>query len=239
MKKFFIYTLEDPISLKIRYIGLTSKKLSVRLSGHCASLEKSKSHKTNWIKKLIVQGRKPIIKELDIAYSLEEACELEIYWIDQFKQWGFDLTNATIGGEGVIGYKYDKEMYKVLAQKLSKPILQYDIKGNFIKKWNSILDAAKYFNCGSTAIRHALVDYKRTSNNFFWRYYEKDYPEKINVSVLSGNVIPLKVYDIVLDITTTYMSKQEAFATVGRPSNYSKYVNKDKYFKKRYKFMLC
>jgi hypothetical protein len=239
MKKFIIYTLQDPISLDIRYIGLTSVKLSVRLSGHCTKSKDCNSHKTNWIKKLKMQNQKPIIKELDRANSLEEACDLEIYWIGQFKQWGFDLTNATLGGEGTLGFKHSHEKYKILAKKLSKSILQYDLEGNFIKKWDSILDAAKYFNCGSSTLRHALVDLSRTSNNYFWRYNEKNYPLKINVNLLAGNKIMLKVHDILLDTVTTYLSTDSAFKVTGRPTNYKKYIDTNKYFKKRYKFMSC
>jgi hypothetical protein len=264
MKEFIIYTLQDPFSLDVKYIGLTSQKLNVRLSAHWTTFNNKKSHKVHWIKKLKKLNQKPIIKELDIAYSLKEAADLEKYWISQFKTWGFKLTNTTEGGEGALGYKHDletvlkmkqiqalkpkkpktpklskEEQYLLIAQKLSKSILQYDLNGIFIKKWNSILEAAKAFGCKSSTIRHALVDYKRTSNNSFWRYYKDDYPQQINVNVLVGNIIPLKVYDAVLDITTTYPSKQDAFTAVGRPSNYSKYVNKDKYFKKRFKFILC
>jgi hypothetical protein len=264
VKEFIIYTLQDPISLEIRYIGLTSQKLNVRLSAHWTTFNNKKSHKVHWIKKLKKLNQKPIIKELDIAYSLEEATALEKYWISQFKTWGFKLTNTTEGGEGALGYRHDletivrmkqiqalkprkpkktklskEEQYLLISQKLSKPILQYDLNGVFIKKWNSILEAAKSFGCKSSTIRHALVNNTRVSQNYFWRYYKDNFELSITVNKLTGNVSKLKVFDKLLNLTTLYESSSAAFAVTGRPTNYKKYIDTNKYFKIRFKFMAC
>jgi hypothetical protein len=264
MKKFIIYTLQDPVSLEIRYVGLTSQRLNVRLSSHWNTFSNKKSHKVNWIKKLRKSNQKPLIIELDIAYSLKEAAYLEKYWISQLKTWGFKLTNTTEGGEGALGYKHDletkmrmkqiqalkpkkpkkpklskEEKYLVISQKLSKPILQYDLNGTFIKKWNSILEAAKWFGCKSSAIRHALVDNTKVSQNYFWRYFKDDFEVKITVNKLIGNVSKLKVFDKLLNVTTMYESSSAAFAVTGRPTNYKKYIKNGNYFKKRFKFISC
>lgn len=52
--KVIIYTLKDPITNEIRYIGRTREsKLYIRLSGHM-SMGKSNhnTYKKNWIKKI-------------------------------------------------------------------------------------------------------------------------------------------------------------------------------------------
>jgi hypothetical protein len=259
VKKFIIYTLQDPISLEIRYIGLTSQKLNVRLSAHWTTFNNKKSHKVHWIKKLKKLNQKPIIKELDVAYSLKEAADLEKYWISQFKTWGFKLTNTTDGGEGALGYKHDletmlrmkqiqalkpkkpkkpklskEEQYLLISQKLSRPVLQYDLNGIFIKKWNSILEAAKSFGCKSSTIRHALVNNTRVSQNYFWRYCKDGFELTITVKKLTGNVSKLKVFDKLLNVTTVYESSSAAFVVTGRPTNYKNYIKNGNYFKKRF-----
>ena len=55
-------------------------------------IEKSPTKKNNWIKKLRKNNLKPIADILDVV----EDCESnfwEIYWISQFRTWGFKLKN--------------------------------------------------------------------------------------------------------------------------------------------------
>ena len=99
----YIYTLKDPITYEIKYIGKTKSSLDKRLRGHIDEclLKKNprKSYKINWIKGLLKQNLKPIIEELD-STELDNWEWLEQYWISQFKNWGFKLTNMTDGGDG-------------------------------------------------------------------------------------------------------------------------------------------
>jgi len=101
--KTFIYTLSDPNTKEIRYIG-KSNNLNYRLKKHINESKNKRTHKEKWVDSLIVKGLSPIIEILDIvdetAWSFYET-----YWISQFKTWGFDLTNGTSGGEGSDGFK--------------------------------------------------------------------------------------------------------------------------------------
>jgi group I intron endonuclease len=95
--KYTIYKLIDPISNEIRYIGLTFNDLKQRLKSHYS--ENSKSHKSNWVKSLKLNGLKPIIESIEEnILSYNEVCEREIYWIDKFKSEGHPLTNTDSGG---------------------------------------------------------------------------------------------------------------------------------------------
>jgi hypothetical protein len=51
-----------------------------------------------------------------------------------------------------------------------KQILQYDLDGNFIKEWESILSASKFINRHPTSIEDALHNRSRTCANFIWKY---------------------------------------------------------------------
>lgn len=94
-----IYTLTDPITNQIRYVGKTNRSLHARLC--CHLITKERNHRANWIKGLIKKGKKPIIEIIeecdDATWKIYEK-----YWISQFKTWGFNLVNATEGGEGGI-----------------------------------------------------------------------------------------------------------------------------------------
>jgi len=96
MEKIYIYTLSHPITNEIRYVGQTKHNLEQRLQGHLKS--KDKTHRTNWIKSLIINGLKPKIELLETV-NKENGSDSEIFWIMMIKSWGFKLCNLTEGGE--------------------------------------------------------------------------------------------------------------------------------------------
>jgi len=69
MEKVIIYVLIDPLTLKVRYIGRTKCSLEKRLGEHISKskLEYNFTHKCNWIKSLLKQNLKPIIRKLCIV----------------------------------------------------------------------------------------------------------------------------------------------------------------------------
>ena len=95
--KYTIYKLIDPTTNEIRYIGLTFNSLKQRLKSHYN--EKSKSHKCAWINKLKELGLKPIIESIEENISTyEDACDREIFHLEDYKSKGHDLTNHATGG---------------------------------------------------------------------------------------------------------------------------------------------
>lgn len=108
-----IYTLEHPITKEVRYVGKTSKRLKDRYWNHISCFYNN-SYKDNWIKSLLNQGLRPVIKELDICE--DDGNALETYWIAQFRAWGFKLTNLTDGGEGTVGIKRSEEYTKRMSE---------------------------------------------------------------------------------------------------------------------------
>lgn len=160
-----IYTLKDPITNEVRYIGKTKRKLVDRMYSHTSNykLEKEKSYKNSWIKSLKNKNLKPIIEELDLVE--ENNWEFwEQFYINLFRSWGFKLTNMTKGGEGssggkgCLGYKHTEEAKKRIsianskpkskewiqnaAKGKYKPISQYDLQNNYIRDWESTTTAA-------------------------------------------------------------------------------------------------
>jgi len=189
-----IYTLEDPITGKIHYIGVTVRDLKKRFYDHCSNYYLKKyNHKTaTWIKSLKKQNLKPIIKSLvevnnDVRYAEE------IFYIELFKSWGFDLKNHTIGGSGGVFVKRKpfkhteetkkrisiansksrpKEWVKNAALSHSKAIIQLDLNNNFIKEYISATEAAIFLGDISKKknICSVLKNKRKTAYGYKWKF---------------------------------------------------------------------
>lgn len=95
--EILIYTLSDPDTNEVRYLGITSRTLKKRLGEHLNN--KNKTHNGNWIQKLLKSGKTPVITLLTTTTKkLWE--EDEKFWIIQLRAWGFNLTNTAEGGKG-------------------------------------------------------------------------------------------------------------------------------------------
>jgi hypothetical protein len=136
----YIYTLEHPITNEIRYIGKTNSP-DRRLHHHWTVGYKSNNKTGNWLKSLKKLKLKPIMTIID--ESTDNWQQLEMYWISQFKTWGFILTNHTDGGEGAYG----------AGQWNNKPVSAYTKDGKFIKSFESQKQCAEYFKTSQSNVK--------------------------------------------------------------------------------------
>lgn len=170
----FIYTLSDPDTDEIRYIGKTVKSLKQRLTNHIYTSKKINNHRCNWIKSIINRDKKPLIKLLD-SCQWNESQQLEEYWINQFKNWGFNLVNATDGGEGNLGLKLSKERKDKLVASVSRIVYQYDLQGNFINEYSSVAEAARSIGYKSRCkIGEVALGRRAMAANYQWSYVKLD-----------------------------------------------------------------
>ena len=122
----------------------------------------------------------------------------ECYWIEQFKQWGFDLKNGNRGGGGVTqhslksklktsstlkGRTVTEEWRQKISQNtklanISGPVYQYDKQENFIKKWDAACLAEDFYNPGDRRkrdnIRACVRGKQKTAYGFLWKEVEKE-----------------------------------------------------------------
>lgn len=89
-----MYCLVDPLAIDVRYVGVTSKRLKVRLAWH---LKKPTNWRTAaWFRSLSSRGLRPTIRLLQMCeHDRWEVCEMQ--WIAWFRARG-DLLNIDGGG---------------------------------------------------------------------------------------------------------------------------------------------
>jgi hypothetical protein len=99
MKTTYIYALIDPRDDQVRYVGKADNVKERFMSHLRESKTNAKSHKCAWIRTLIAEGLKPVVKTLE-EVNIDEWQKAEIYYIQEFRKMGVNLTNHTIGGDG-------------------------------------------------------------------------------------------------------------------------------------------
>lgn len=119
---FTIYALIDPATGEPRYIGQTRVSLADRLRTHYK--KGPPTHKTNWLTKLKQQGLRPVIRELYKCYDGNTADAAEIFFIANFKERGFKLTNISLGGaNGIIVHSAESKA-KMSSSKAGKKLTE-------------------------------------------------------------------------------------------------------------------
>lgn len=96
----YIYVLKDPRDLAIRYVGKSDNPKKRLSTGHLS--DKSNCPRVSWIKSLKKQGLRPIEEVIDKVLDNEWE-EKEIYWINHYKEKGYNLVNWAKGGKGGSG----------------------------------------------------------------------------------------------------------------------------------------
>lgn len=206
-----IYSITDPRNNELRYIGKSFKHaFRDRCSSHknLRYNNENTAHVNNWLACILSDGYKPIIEIVD-EIPTEDWRFWEIYWIAQFKQWGFDLTNICKGGEGAEGVKRSKEsvLKSIETKKLNGT---YGSGGRFYGKDHSnsvpiykicinTLDIIEEFECinravDSEKITSATFSYRLNSkhsfNGFYWIYKNKFnlFLEEVKSGIYTKNV---------------------------------------------------
>ena len=123
MRTWVVYTLEDPRGGGVRYVGVTHQKTRTRLAGHMSRARKERRyHLTAWVGSLLDAGVEPVLKVVESGTGADWA-EAEVRWIHRYREMGFDLTNATDGGEGCPGHSVSPEAReKIAAAHRGKPL---------------------------------------------------------------------------------------------------------------------
>lgn len=108
-KLFSMYTLIDPETGHIRYIGQTCRKVTTRFSQHKAAAKKGTKQKLYaWIKGLLLKGKEPVCEEVFRGCTKNEINDLEYKWIGLFRGSEY-LLNRSDGGATNTGWGHSEE----------------------------------------------------------------------------------------------------------------------------------
>lgn len=111
----YIYSLTDPITQEIRYVGKTTAP-ERRYIAHRNATD-GRHDKRAWVKSLKAAGRVPlldVLEEVDCDEKSQMWADAERYWIAYLRFIGCPLLNFSAGGYG--GYKHKPETIEVIRQ---------------------------------------------------------------------------------------------------------------------------
>ncbi len=210
--KTFIYTLSDPITLKVRYVG-KSNDPKKRLYDHLSCCYLTHTHKNNWIKSLLENNTKPILNIID-EVSINEWQFWEKYWITKLKESGENLTNHTEGGNGMIKHSYNTiEKMKIRHKEFpnynkssDKDIFidVYLLQQKYITENLSLNKCATFFGVAKSTI------FKRLKENNISKL-KSDWIEQISVRPKR----PVLQYDINMNFIKEWESTKIVLRTLG------------------------
>lgn len=126
----FIYSIKDPETLRIVYVGET-KDIKARICQHLQN-KNANQLKDQFISALKKKGLSPIFEIIDFAQTKREALSKENQYINKYLKEGFELFN----------------------KRNNQTIKQYDLNGNLIAEFEDRLMAER-----STGIRPRLDRY--------------------------------------------------------------------------------
>lgn len=199
MGKIFIYSLSDPRTNQIRYIGKTNN-LKQRYDNHISASTRSRTYKDNWIKQLIALSLRPILQVVEEVHSSTWR-EREKYWIGTLRQQGARLTNQLSGGDGpdnanqtafkigsipwnkgVYGYTTRKKGHVVSIEVKEKISLSLKGRESLTKRKVKQLDNNMNIineytsvkeaskSTGILGIRNVVTGRAKTAGGFIWHY---------------------------------------------------------------------
>jgi len=213
MENVFIYALSDPRNNQVRYIGKANNPED-RYTNHFNSARDKNTHKRNWINNVRKDGLRPELIIID-EVPKSEWVYWEKFYMSLFKTWGFSLVNYTEGGDGSTfgnsgsfkkgdiphnkGVPCSEETKQKIKDKLTgrsntnsyKPIIQYDLEYNLLKRYKCVKDAIDesggYFSAGK--ISNCLTGKRKHHRGFLWKYDDGSDLNKFDVIFLKKQVI--------------------------------------------------
>lgn len=198
--KYIVYLTTNKTNNKI-YVGVHKTENPDIFDGYigCSiniftSNPELKNPKTPFHKAVKKYGYNSFVRNIiQIFDTEEEALDLEALIVNQDFIERKDTYNAVLGGG--------------LPPVHNKKVYQYSLEGKFIKEWNSLIDAATYYNTSGDLIGIS-ANFKRTSVGYLWSFNKFD---KLNINEyhIYNPKIPIYLYDIEGNYIRNYNSMSE------------------------------
>lgn len=221
MKQYIIYTLIDinnPIS--IRWVGVTSQKLSKRLTQHRNSVRISELEKTEW-----VRNNKVEIVQIDESNNLKDAYEKEKYWIGFYREKGHSLFNKATGGYSNSGFIFSQESRKRISQSSSmknNPETRKKTSASLKELWNTSPTLKKNLSDKMKKIWQD-EDYRKNASERFSKAQlaiPKNVREKMTKAIIEAQSKVVLQYDLLGNFISEFSStKQAEIIVFGKPTS--------------------
>lgn len=205
-RRFYVYFLIHPLFSVPFYVG---KGCDKRCHMHLTEAKKPTHRQINPLKcKIINQiqdmGLEVEIKKVRENLTEEEALTLEEQLIYQWKRFkdGGCLSNISEGGKKYISRHKHRRVYC------------YDVEGEYLETFASLLRAADGKCVHKSTICAALNGRTKTAGGFRWSYEKV---EKLPTIVLNDHVSPVIQYTLCGDVIQTFNSIKEAARATNTP----------------------
>ncbi len=94
-------------------------------------------------------------------------------------------------------------------------ILQYDLKGNFLREFKSLNEASNFIGIVPNAIGQNLNSYTKSAGGFQWRFKTQNYGNKIESYFIENNGLPIGQYDLNGNLISGFKSLLDAERKTG------------------------
>ena len=153
-----------------------------------------------------------ILKEVETE---SEACELEQYYIQKYKSNNKDFGyNISMGGEGTLTGLYN-------LPSMSVPVYQYDLNGNFLAEFPSMMEAERNTGIDNSAICACCKGIHNYTKDFIWSYEKHKKIDKVDPKQMRYNLITKKqekkVYQY--DLSGVFIKEYKSLSEASRITN--------------------
>jgi len=166
MSNCYIYTLKDPNTNQVRYVG-KAKNPEDRYSNHINKGRDKNTHKRNWINKLRKTNQKPLLEIIEETADIKWK-EREKYWIKYYLDSGNKLVNYTEGGDGLT-YGNQTSYKKGDGNKM---VVALESDGELFKIFESRIKASLHFGVNGGGLGGTLNKSRKTWKGYMWLYYD-------------------------------------------------------------------
>lgn len=79
------------------------------------------------------------------------------------------ISEAMLGKTNHKGHHHTQEVKDIVGRAHAKPVIQYDLNGNFIAKWPSMTEVERNTGYSKSAISHCVKGKTRTAYGYIWK----------------------------------------------------------------------
>lgn len=159
-----------------------------------------------------------LIENLTQQEAEQKEIELIAYYKSADRNFGYNLDLGGTGA-GKVSEETKRKMSEAGKGKNVVPVIQYSRSGEFIKKYNSIVEAADENGLFYSAISACCRDVSKTAGDCIWRYENepltKEHIEWCNSNAQDEKKMPIKQYEMNGQFIKEYESAEYASRVCG------------------------